>query len=196
MDAVTAELDSLGAAPVHSPALFPSATAVWERAGYAPFRNLIVMERRIYPSGDAADDRVKLNPDAPWEEMLRLDESAFEDFWRMSRLGLEEAATVTRRSAVLTFEIDGPPAGFAIVGAEYGISYLQRLAVEPGARRRGIGTALVEAAARWAGGVGSHLMVLNVQPDAAPARSLYGGLGFAETGTLLRVMRRDAPGPY
>ncbi len=196
LEAASKELARLGAAPVHSPALFPSATTVWERAGYTPFRHLIVMERQLFAPGGLTDGRVTIHTDPPWDEMLRLDESAFDGFWRMNRLGLEEAAMVTPKSAVFTFDSEGIPVGFAIVGAEHGFSYLQRLAVHTAARRRGVGTALVEATARWAGSVGSRLMMLNVQPDAQPARALYRGLGFNETGTFLRVMRRDASEPY
>lgn len=193
--AATAELARLGAGPVHSPALFPSTATVWERAGFAPFRHLIVMERQLFGPGET-DTRVTIHSDPPWDEILRLDESAFEGFWRMSRLGLEEAASVTRRSAVLGVESGGVLQGFAIVGAEHGFAYLQRLAVHPDARRQGLGAALVEAGARWAAGAGGRVMVLNVQPDAAPALGLYGSLGFKETGTLLRIMRRDDPQPY
>ena len=196
LEAATAELGRLGAAPVHSPALFSSATTVWERAGYTPFRHLIVMERQLFSPARTLDDGVTLHHDPPWEVLLQLDQSAFEGFWRMSRTGLEEAAAVTRRSVVLTFDLEGTAAGFAIAGAEHGFSYLQRLAVHPDARRRRIGSILVEAAARWAVGVGGRTMVLNVQPDATPARKLYESLGFKDTGTLLRVMRHDDPEPY
>lgn len=196
LGAAASELKRIGAGPVHSPALFPSAASVWERAGFTPFRHLLVMERQLFSPGRADDDGVTIHHDPPWDEVLGLDGSAFEGFWRMSRIGLEEAAAVTRRSAVITIDLNGAAAGFAIVGAEHGYSYLQRLAVRPDARRRRIGSRLVEAASRWAVGAGGRTMVLNVQPEAEPARSLYASLGFSETGTVLRVMRHEASEPY
>lgn len=177
---------------MHSPALFPSATPVWERAEFEPFEQLLVMERTIHETR-ATDARVEVRNTPPWDEILDIDNDSFEGFWRMGRLGLEEALASTRRGAVLTAGDPDGIAGFAIVGVEHGFSYLQRLAVRTESRRQGLGGALVAAAMGWAARGGGRLMVLNVQPEASPARQLYKRLGFSETGTVLRVMRWTGP---
>ncbi|HEX6946000.1 MAG TPA: GNAT family N-acetyltransferase [Acidimicrobiia bacterium] len=189
---VCRQLADLDAAPVHSPALLPSTTGLWRRAGFEAHESLLVMERPLYrPSSD--DDRVSVVADPPWDDLVAVDDSSFEGIWRMSRIGLEEAFQATRKAAVLVAGDAGRVDGFAIVGAEHGYSYLQRLAVQPDARRQGLGTALVRAAMGWAVRAGAHLMMLNTQHDADDARRLYADLGFSETGSLLHVMRWAGP---
>ncbi|HLV89556.1 MAG TPA: GNAT family N-acetyltransferase [Acidimicrobiia bacterium] len=190
---VCEHLAGLDATPVHSPAIFASATPMWRRAGFEEYESLLVLERALHGGAQTSDERVRVVSEPPWDEIVSIDDAAFDGLWRMGRMGLEEALASTRKGVVL---VAGPPGaidGFAIVGAEHGYSYLQRLAVRPEARGRGLGTALVRAAMGWAARAGGHLMVLNTQHDALPARRLYARLGFTETGSLLRVMRWAGP---
>jgi RimJ/RimL family protein N-acetyltransferase len=60
------------------------------------------------------------------------------------------------------------------------------LMVAAGARRRGIGSALMEEAMRWARGSGIVKLELTVFPHNAPAIALYRKLGFREEGLLRR----------
>lgn len=83
------------------------------------------------------------------------------------------------------------------------------LAVEPGARRQGIGRALVQQALVTARQRGAGMMFLEVAADNGAARALYGSLQFAEVGrrpgyypggTDALVLCRDLtsfhPGPF
>ena len=81
--------------------------------------------------------------------------------------------------------------GFAIVGAELGASYLQRVAVDPDAQGRGLGRSLVREAQRWAGGHGAHSMLLNTQPENHRAAALYRAEGFRLLPDRLEVLRRS-----
>jgi RimJ/RimL family protein N-acetyltransferase len=63
------------------------------------------------------------------------------------------------------------------------------LMVAAGARRRGIGTALMEEAAKWARAAGIAKLELTVFPHNAPAITLYRKLGFREEGLLRRRYR-------
>ncbi len=56
------------------------------------------------------------------------------------------------------------------------------LAVSPQARRLGAGTALVQAAAAHAFGLGARALFLEVAAGNAAARALYGRLGFIARG--------------
>jgi RimJ/RimL family protein N-acetyltransferase len=60
------------------------------------------------------------------------------------------------------------------------------LMVAAGARRRGVGSALMEEAMRWARGSGIVKLELTVFPHNAPAIALYRKLGFREEGLLRR----------
>jgi ribosomal protein S18 acetylase RimI-like enzyme len=56
--------------------------------------------------------------------------------------------------------------------------YLYSLWLEPGARRRGLGRALVAAAVQWARAEGARTVTLRVHTDNAAAKGVYEGLGF------------------
>ena len=60
------------------------------------------------------------------------------------------------------------------------------LMVAAGVRRKGIGTALLEEAMRWARGAGITKLELTVFPHNEPAIALYRKLGFREEGVLRR----------
>lgn len=183
----TERVVAVGGDPVYSPALYPSSTRVWIRAGYQEFDQLFVLERSLMTTWPEPRCEVEAgNPD--WNALVAVDRAAFEGFWRMSRVGLEEAARATSLSMVLTVG-DGPGTrGYSIVGAQRGVGYLQRIAVDPTWGGRGVGTDLVLASLGWARSRGCRTMVLNVRHHAGPARRLYQATGFHDTGTRLSIM--------
>jgi RimJ/RimL family protein N-acetyltransferase len=63
------------------------------------------------------------------------------------------------------------------------------LMVDAGERRRGIGTALMEEAVKWARGSGVTKVELHVFPHNEPAIALYRKLGFVEEGLRRRHYR-------
>jgi [ribosomal protein S18]-alanine N-acetyltransferase len=67
---------------------------------------------------------------------------------------------------------------------------LLRLVVAPGARRRGIGAALVRAGVEAVGHAGARAVLLEVRWDNEPAIALYQRLGFEQLAA-----RRDYYGP-
>jgi ribosomal protein S18 acetylase RimI-like enzyme len=173
---------------VYSPALFPGATRVWARAGYQPIDSLLVMERDLSSPWPDPQRSLSSHPTPDWDSLVAVDAAAFEGFWRMSATGLRESATATRRGAVLVAAEEEAPIGFAIVGAEWGSGYLQRVAVSPAHRGQGIGTDLVRASLSWARRQGSRAMVLNVRQQSTAARRLYRRVGFVETPTHLQIL--------
>ena len=91
------------------------------------------------------------------------------------------------------------PEGFALARVLAQEAELLTLAVAPGARRRGLGRALLEGCLAQAARRGAGAMFLEVAADNAAARALYARAGFAETGlrrgyydgTDALVLRRD-----
>jgi [ribosomal protein S18]-alanine N-acetyltransferase len=63
---------------------------------------------------------------------------------------------------------------------------LDTVAVDPGSRRAGVGSALLEAVIGWAGGHGACRLTLEVRAGNAAAICLYRRLGFAEEGRRAR----------
>jgi ribosomal-protein-alanine N-acetyltransferase len=82
------------------------------------------------------------------------------------------------------------PDGFILLQAAAGEAEILTLAVRPSARRQGLATRLVEAAAAQAAVGGTGCMFLEVAQDNGPARALYSRLGFAQVGRRPRYYAR------
>ena len=177
----------LGSSRIYSPALYPGSTGVWVRSGYEEIYRLGVMERSLSRGDDGPTTPVaESKPD--WPRIVEIDRAAFSGFWRMNVAGLREAMGSTRNAAVLTSSRDSVVIGYAIVGAQWGVSYLQRVGVHPEFSGQNIGSDLVRAALGWGRKASSQVMVLNVRADNEPARRLYAKQGFTDTGTALRIL--------
>lgn len=177
---------------IYSPALYPSATAVWRRSGFQTHSELAVMERSLHRVGSDIANGVSCSGQPDWESVLRVDEAAFEGFWRMSLLALREAYETSRTSALLETFAAEDLVGYAIVGNQWGVSYLHRIAVHPDHAGHGLGTSLLNAAAVWGRAHGARSMVLNVRDVNKKAQALYERCGFSHTGTRLAVLRHQA----
>ncbi|UAL28430.1 GNAT family N-acetyltransferase [Nocardioides rotundus] len=77
-----------------------------------------------------------------------------------------------------------PPIGFAHVLLVDGHAHLEQLSVEPEHGRRGIGTALLEAACRHAAGEGHGAITLMTYADLAWNAPFYARHGFEESEPL------------
>ncbi len=176
---------------VFSPALYEFATRIWRRAGYATYAKLDIMERPMAGITPRTTHAAVLTDKPDFDELLSVDERAFEDFWRMSAAGLSEALEATPRATVVETRDGGSLVGYALVGAQMNVSFLQRIAVDPRVERTGLGSALLQTAVGWAAERGTRAMVLNVRPGNSRARAFYERHGFRETGSQLRVMRFD-----
>ena len=85
--------------------------------------------------------------------------------------------------------------GFILARAAGGEAEILTLAVAPAARRRGLATALVVAAASHAHLLTAQVLFLEVAADNHAARALYAGLGFAETGLRKGYYTRPGRAP-
>ena len=88
------------------------------------------------------------------------------------------------RAMCLVAEVDGALAGDSIALTRSGSRSLRlySVAVDPGLRKAGIGTALIEASERWAVRTGHNEIRLEVREDNAAATRRYLATGYAITG--------------
>ena len=188
--AATEAVLDLGASDVLSPALHLSSTRIWRRSGYQPAHRLLIMERVLSVSIPAPTRPVLPSLEPSWARIVAIDDAAFAPFWRLGRLGLEEALASTPRSALLVASEGGEIAGYAIVGSRLGASHLQRIAVDPAYAGNGIGADLVRGALLWARPVAPSID-LNVHPDNRSAHRLYLREGFRDTGSYVHILRYE-----
>jgi ribosomal protein S18 acetylase RimI-like enzyme len=127
-------------------------------------------------------------------DVLALDNAAFAPFWRLGTVGLRDAlhATPIRQFRATHGGPDEPVlTGYAITGLASGHGYLQRVAVHPDARRRGLGRALVADAMGWLWRNGATRAYVNTQLDNTRALALYQSFGFELLPTGLSVLGRS-----
>lgn len=127
--------------------------------------------------------------------VLSIDHRSFDGFWTMDRDSLNAArkATPVHRYTVATLK--SRVVGYAITGKSGRHTFLQRLGVDPGQRRMGIGSVLVEDALRWARDSGGSSMLVNTQDQNDQALKLYQRLGFHLEEEKLKVLEWPGDNP-
>jgi len=123
------------------------------------------------------------------EDVLRLDATAFDDFWRLDAHTVEAVATSCYRNVFLLARRDGEVLGYAIGGANGRFGYLQRLGVHSGHHGEGIGKALTGKIISNLRGMGAASLLVNTQDDNSAALGLYRKLGFMTMPDMRFIMQ-------
>lgn len=181
-------LRAIGASKVLSPPLPPSAQQAWHAAAFRPHAELALMRRTLTRIGPP-DHLVLTGSERDYGEALRVDAAAFDDFWQFDRRALIEAVESTPTSVVhVVRNGDGGLCGYAVTGAGSTVAYLQRVAVDPAAQRRGIGRSLVRTSALWSRRRGATALMLNTPVGNHAAIALYESEGFITLPEPLSVL--------
>jgi ribosomal protein S18 acetylase RimI-like enzyme len=122
--------------------------------------------------------------------LLEVDAAAFDEFWKLDAVGLEQAARATPRWH-LRVTRGKPLVGYGLFGRAERVGYIQRLAVHPGAQGSGLGLALLRDGLRWMRVRGAHSAFVNTQDDNERALRLYERVGFRRLPVGLCVLGRD-----
>lgn len=109
--------------------------------------------------------------------------------WTESQLLSELQSPAAR---LFTAEGEGAVLGFAVFQLAAGEASLYALNVDPAARRKGVGAALLAGALAALKAEGADQCFLEVRAANAPAIALYRRLGFAAAG-VRRGFYRDPP---
>lgn len=173
---------------VLSPPLPRSAQHVWEEASFEHHADLALMRRGLERVG-SPDHLVIVGDETDYDEALRIDAAAFEDFWQFDRHALVEAIAATPRSIFHVVRNEyGGLCGYSVSGVGSSVAYLQRVAVDPRAQGKGIGRSLVRTAALWARKEGARAIMLNTPAGNLPATCLYESEGFVTLPEPLAVL--------
>lgn len=189
-------LTARGFTQVVTSALVPAEQGSFLRLGFEVYERLHLLSHDLddvaRPEREAASLlRRARRPD--WPAVLAVDAAAFAPFWRLDMGGLGEAldATPSTRFRVASAgRRDGPVLAYAVTGMSGNQGYLQRLAVHPSYRRRGLGRALGLDGLRWLRRKGAAEAVVNTQLGNEAALSLYLSLGFRPEPVQLSVLHR------
>jgi len=123
---------------------------------------------------------MRLNPAGPEaaQTLADLHAQAFDKPWSAQDI----AALIGGAGAYAVLAEDAAPLGMVMSRLLFDEAEILTLAVAPAARRRGVGSALVTAAAGLARQGGAQSLVLEVGEDNPGAIALYGATGFVQVG--------------
>jgi ribosomal protein S18 acetylase RimI-like enzyme len=151
--------------------------------GFRELERIVLLEKELngLPSLQALPNLEVRRFKRKWlQEVICLDEEAFDPFWRLDARTLLNISRQCHRNLFLMAFVDGKMAGYAIGGVNGRSSYLQRLCVHPLYQGLGIGKALALQTLRWARGRGAMEALVNTQEGNGRALGLYSHLGFRE----------------
>jgi GNAT superfamily N-acetyltransferase len=109
--------------------------------------------------------------------------AALDELWEAGGIGPGRRAVMETTPApkeIVLMREDDRAAAALFVAATGPVATLHAVHVAPAFRRRGVGAALCAAAGAWALEAGAETLALAVTVANAPARALYGALGFVE----------------
>ena len=183
---------------IRTGALFPPSVPAFVRAGFRPIDTLALYEldlRRRTPDAPRASSsphRVRRLRPSMLHEAAAVDRRAFAAPWANDPATLADIVTATpqHRARCVRDDRDRNVVAFVISGRAGDLGYIQRLAVDPAARRRGLGRLLVEDALRWMRRRQVSRVLVNTGIDNHPARDLYRSLGFDEQPDRLQILER------
>ncbi|GMU79165.1 MAG: hypothetical protein AMXMBFR46_19580 [Acidimicrobiia bacterium] len=156
-------------------AMAPDDARAFTTAGFVPVEELFLFTRSLadLPSASVPTRRTSRR------SVVALDRLAF-GARAFDRAALIDACGSTPVSRV---RVSGPrraPTGYALTGIAGWRAYVQRLAVHPDARRRGIGRGLLADGLRWAARCGARTALVNTHDDNPGAKALYEAFGFEQ----------------
>lgn len=188
---------------VRTGAMFPDAAAAFLDRGFVVADRLALLERPLIGPSHAPARRapsgvsiVRLRArDRP--AAADVDQVAFPDGWRHDSTSLADIAAATpqarQRLALSSRRTGRRPVGFSIAGKAGTVGYLQRIAVHPDARRRGVAAALVDDALTWLMRRGAARALVNTGLGNDAALRLYERAGFRRRDDELVVLELPRP---
>lgn len=185
--------DRILTAALHDDDLFP-----FVQQGFQPVEELVVLAHDLEDLPTAPTYRLRSFRLRHRSEVLAVDRRAFQEFWQLDSAGLDEAFGATPRARGRLVRDDTSVLAYSVIGLSGSEAFIQRLAVDPGHHRAGLGRALTLDGLTWAKSQGAEVVFVNTQSTNAAALELYERLGFERrrrplTVLGLRLNRDQAP---
>jgi len=159
-------------------ALGPAESRGFIEAGFEVRERLHLLAHDLHDVAPVPTSELRRGRRADRPAALVVDGRSFDAFWRLDDSGFEEALGATPSSRFRVATRDDGVVGYAISGRAGSRGFLQRLAVDPGHQRRGLGQALALDSLRWLKRRGVDRAMVNTQEHNNGALSLYQHLGF------------------
>jgi [ribosomal protein S18]-alanine N-acetyltransferase len=188
-----------GARLLRTGALFPDSTTPFLDAGFQLADSLTLLSRRI---GDADTIGPSRRPRAGGHIRLRrlrpsmlgeaadIDRRSFSSPWANDVAALVDIMSATPYHRSRSVHHDGRMVAFSISGRADRSGYVQRLAVDPSARRHGFAALLLDDALRWMRRRNVSEAMVNTAAGNRPALSLYESAGFERQPGSLAILER------
>lgn len=194
------EANQRDALAVRTGALFPNATAAFLDAGFHVADTLTLLARQLADGTGASTPtrsraggsiRVRRLRPAMLADAADIDRRAFSAPWANDTTALADIMTATPFHRSRSVHVDGRMVAFSISGRAGRSGYVQRLAVDPSARRCGFAQLLLDDAVRWMQHRDVDQAMVNTAADNRPALSLYESIGFEQQLGSLLILERS-----
>jgi len=194
-----AEATQRGARTVRTGAIFPDAAAPLLDAGFHVADTLTLLALHVRDRTSSSNQRRartsgtvrlrRLRP-AMLAEAAEIDRRAFSAPWANDTSALADIMTATPHHRSRSMHLDGRMVAFSISGRADRSGYVQRLAVDPSARRRGFANVLLDDALHWMRRRDVEQAMVNTAFDNRAALALYESVGFDQRPDSLLILEQ------
>lgn len=182
----------LGYREAHTAAMSPRQAEPFLQMGFSLLEELHLLRRTLLGDLPQNNKSLRRARRGDWDDVLKLDALAFDDFWQFDRENLATAIRATPRHRFHVTRTD-PVVGYHVTGLAARHGYIQRIAVHPDAEGQGWGSGLVADALTWAQRHGAQQAHVNTQLTNERALHLYQRHGFELASWRLQVLRIALP---
>jgi ribosomal protein S18 acetylase RimI-like enzyme len=187
-----AELSRLGYRSVRTGALGLVGSSVVAELDFQLVQTLALLEHNDPASAPPTKVETSRLPFTRLQQASNTDVAAFGAVWGIDATTIADMSTATPAHRMRSIGGNGPTLnGYAVSGRDGRLGFLQRLAVDPAAQRRGIGSALVADSLRWLARWRCARVLVNTHVDNTAALALYHRMGFVTLPDQLRVFERN-----